>query len=75
MVAPDREQCVGVAGVFDPAHDQPGADPVLGAGEGGVGDLGDFGVGDPPSGVGIADGAGVADRGPGGVAGWRRWPG
>ena len=40
LVAPDREQGVGVAGVFDPAHDQPGGDLIPGAGEGGVGHFG-----------------------------------
>ena len=24
VIPPDREQCVAVAGIFDPAHDQPG---------------------------------------------------
>jgi hypothetical protein len=28
VVAPDREQRVGVAGVFDAADHQPGGDPV-----------------------------------------------
>ena len=29
VIPPDREQRVGVAGVFDPAHHQPGGDPVI----------------------------------------------
>ena len=66
VVAPDREQRVllmmQVVAVLDPAHDQPSSDLVFRAGEGGVGGFGDFGVGDPFSGVGVLDGAGVAHR-------------
>ena len=47
VIPPDREQRVGVAGVFDAAHDQPGGDRVGGGSEGGVGGFGDFGIRDP----------------------------
>ena len=56
VISPDREQCVGVAGVFDAAHDQPGSHRIVGGTEGGVGGFGDFGIGDPGTGVGIAAG-------------------
>ena len=65
VIPPDREQRVGVTGVFDAAHDKPGGDPVTGGPESGIGDFGDLGIGDPGAGVGIAHGAGVAHRGPG----------
>jgi hypothetical protein len=53
VIAPHREQCVGVAGVLDPAHHQPSGNPILGGGERSVGHLGDLGVGDARPGVGI----------------------
>src|SRR6185503_18871913 len=53
-----------VAGVFDPAHHQPGGDPIGGGREGGVGDFGDLGIRDPGAGVGITHGAGIGHRGP-----------
>jgi len=50
----------------DPAHDQPGGDPMAGFGfESGVGDFGALSVGDPFPGVLVVDRVGVADRGPG----------
>jgi hypothetical protein len=36
VIPPHREQRIGVAGVFDPAHDQPGGDRAAGASESGV---------------------------------------
>lgn len=56
VISPDREQGVGVSGVFDPAHDQPCRDRSLRGTESGVGGFGDFGIGDPGTGVGIAAG-------------------
>ena len=44
MMPPYREQRVGVAGVFDAAHDQPGGDRSLRRSESGVGGFGDLGV-------------------------------
>ena len=68
VVAVDGEQLALVRGVQvgHAAHDQPGGD-VLGlapGGEGGVGDFGDLGVGDPPLLVFVVDGVGVVDGGP-----------
>jgi hypothetical protein len=54
VVAPDREQFVTAGTVADPAHDQPGFDRVFGGGERGELDLGDLGVGDQLTGVGVA---------------------
>lgn len=49
--------------VFDPSHDQPGRDPVLGLGrERGVADFGDLRVGDPLPGCLVEDRTWVADR-------------
>ena len=59
MIPPHREQRVGVAGVFDEAHDQPGGDRAAGGRESGVGNFGDLGIRDPGAGVGIAH---VGDR-------------
>ena len=67
---------MGVAGVFDAAHHQPGGDPILSVGEGGVGHFGDLGVGDPRSGVGILHRARVARTGVqacSGTAAMARW--
>ncbi|TMR36928.1 hypothetical protein ETD85_09240 [Nonomuraea zeae] len=71
VVAPGGKQFVlAVSGLLveflDPPHDQPGGDGLaLGAGEGGVADLGDLGVGDPAAGLLIEDRSRVGDRGPG----------
>jgi hypothetical protein len=37
VISPDGEQCIGPAGVFDAADDQPGGDWLAGGGERGVG--------------------------------------
>ena len=73
VVPPDREQLIEAGAVADPAHDQPGGDRVLGGGERGEHRyLGDLGVGDQLTGVGIGHRAGIVDRGPGVVGdGWR----
>ena len=63
VISPHREQRVGVAGVFDAAHDQPGGHRS-GRGESGVGNFGDLGIRDPLAGVGVAHRAGVAHRDP-----------
>src|SRR5690606_33053794 len=75
VVAPGVEQLALPGGRFraqasHPAHDQTGGDvfALLAACEGGVGDLGDLGVGDHLAGVGVHEGVGVADRYPGIVA-------
>jgi hypothetical protein len=57
-----------VVGIAHPPDDEPGGDRVIGAGERGEGDLGDFGVGNQVAGVGIDHRAGVAHRDPGVVA-------
>ncbi len=74
VVAPRGEQLAlgGWGEAADPAHDQPGGHPMLVvAGERGVADLGDFGVGDPALLVLVEDRVRVADGGPG-VLGDRR---
>ena len=71
VVPPHREQLVGVVAVAYPPDDEPGGDLVFRAGERGVVDLGDLGVGDQLAGVGVEDGAGVAHRGPRVVGGVR----
>ena len=67
VIAPHREQGVAESRVFDAAHDQPRGEPVLGGRESGVADLGDFSIGDPVTGVGIPDRAGITHRRPGGL--------
>jgi hypothetical protein len=68
VVAAAREQLT-LAGVdlgvelADPADHQPGAELVAGAGEGGVGGLGDLRVGDPAAVVFVPRCLRVADRG------------
>lgn len=64
VVTPEREQRVGVSGVFHPPYDQPGGDAVLGGSESGVRGFGYLGVGDPLACVGVADRPGIAHRGP-----------
>jgi len=64
VIPPHREQLVGVVAVADPPHDQPGSDLIRCAGERGVGDFGDLGVGDPLTGVGVGHGTGVTHRDP-----------
>ncbi|MEV7783214.1 hypothetical protein [Kitasatospora sp. NPDC088351] len=51
----------------DPTYDEAGGDllSLLAAGEGGVGGLGDLGVGDQLAGVGVRERLRVLDRGPG----------
>lgn len=44
MMPPHREQRVGVAGVFDAAHDQPGGNRSRGGSKSGVGGFGDLGI-------------------------------
>jgi len=73
VVAPGAEQLALAGGgaaveVFDPADDQPRGDrlPLLG-GEGGVGDLGYSGVGDPAAQLVIPDRPGIFDGCPGRV--------
>ena len=68
VIPPHRKQRIEVSGVFDPAHDQPSGDRGIGGTESGVGGFGDFGIGDPCAGVGVAHCAGVVDRGPGVIA-------
>ena len=64
VVPPDREQLLGRGPVADPAHDQPGGDRVPGGGERGEHrHLGDLGVGDQLTGVGVGHRA--RDSGPG----------
>ena len=58
VVSPHREQLVGVVAVAYPPDDEPGGDLVRRAGERGVVDFGDLGVGDQLAGVGVEDGAG-----------------
>lgn len=55
MVTPDGKQGVAVVFVLDSAHDQPGGDGVFAACEGGVSGLGDLGIGDQFTGVGVLD--------------------
>src|SRR6478672_231394 len=64
VIPPDREECVGVAGVFDAAHDQPCGHRVRCGSKGGVGGFGDFGIGDPVAGVGVTDRTWIGHRGP-----------
>ena len=64
VIPPDPEQGIGVAGVFDAAHDQPRGHRGVGGGKRGVAGFGDFGIGDLGSGFGIADCSGVAHRRP-----------
>ena len=72
VITPDGEQGIGVAGVFDAAHDESGGDRCGGGGECGVGDFGDLGIRDPVAGVGIMHGARIGHRGPGIARGsWR----
>jgi hypothetical protein len=44
VTAPEWEQGVGVTGVLDAPHDEPGGDAVVGGRESGVFDFGDLGV-------------------------------
>ncbi len=44
MMPPHREQRVGVAGVLDAAHDQPGGNRSRGGSKSGVGGFGDLGI-------------------------------
>ena len=53
VIPPHREQRVRVAGVFDPAHHQPGGDAAMPPHAQGVGGFGDLGVGDQRAGVGV----------------------
>lgn len=67
VMAPDREQCTGVVGIFDAVHDQQGGDRVFARFESRVGGFGYFGVGDPGLCVGVTHRAEVRDRCPPGV--------
>ena len=62
VIAPHREQGVGVAGIFDAAHDQPGGDGATAAQPQGVGRFGDLGVGDQRAGVRVSHRARVVHR-------------
>ena len=56
------KQRVRESRIFDSAHDQPGGDRVLAGSESGVSGFGDLGIGNPGTGVGVTDRAGITSR-------------
>lgn len=64
VIPPHREHCVGIVGVFDAAHDQPGGDRMFARFDSGVGGFGDFGIRYPCAGVRVLHGSGVVHGGP-----------